>query len=392
VTDFFGGDALVNLRERLGPGLMPLLVAFAVCALVVPLMIWLSRRTGLIAEPGGRHPHSKPTPLLGGVAMYLGFAAALVIFLPNYRDTLGVLVVSGIATVLLIADDRWHVRPAIKLAFQLIIALVAIIVFGFKITSFTLPGEHLVTLGVLAAPITLFWLLGMQNTVNFLDGVDGLAAGVVFIVAVTLMLAAAGLRQVAFVQFAAALAGTCAGFLIFNFHPARIFMGDSGAHFLGAALGVISVVGVAKVAVAFALVVPVLALALPIVDTAWAILRRRREGTSVARPDAPAPPAPGVRAGPTPDLLRLLCRERSAGCHRAHALRPRADPRGGPRHVRGAGLDGRGGPPPEDRVEGARALPARPAALTRFQLEFGRACRPPRIHQQGLTWPESGCI
>jgi UDP-GlcNAc:undecaprenyl-phosphate GlcNAc-1-phosphate transferase len=285
VTDFFGGDALVNLRERLGPGLMPLLVAFAVCALVVPLMIWLSRRTGLIAEPGGRHPHSKPTPLLGGVAMYLGFAAALVIFLPNYRDTLGVLVVSGIATVLLIADDRWRVRPAIKLAFQLIIALVAIIVFGFKITSFTLPGEHLVTLGVLAAPITLFWLLGMQNTVNFLDGVDGLAAGVVFIVAVTLMLAAAGLRQVAFVQFAAALAGTCAGFLIFNFHPARIFMGDSGAHFLGAALGVISVVGVAKVAVAFALVVPVLALALPIVDTAWAILRRRREGTSVARPD-----------------------------------------------------------------------------------------------------------
>ncbi|HEY1161965.1 MAG TPA: MraY family glycosyltransferase [Candidatus Dormibacteraeota bacterium] len=285
MTDFFGGDALINLRERLGPALMPLLVAFVVCALAVPLMIWLSRRTGMIAEPGGRHEHSKPTPLLGGIAMYLGFAVALVIVLPHYKDTLGVLVVSGLAAVLLLADDRWHVGAAVKLGLQLVVALVAIVIFGFKIAYFGLPGEQLVQLGWLAIPITLFWLMGMQNTVNLLDGVDGLAAGVVFIVAVTLVLAAAGLRQVAYVQLAAALAGTCAGFLIFNFHPARIFMGDSGAHFLGAALALVSIVGVAKVAVAFALVVPVLALALPIADTAWAIMRRRREGTSVARPD-----------------------------------------------------------------------------------------------------------
>ena len=239
----------------------------------------------MMANPGGRHLHLKPTPLLGGVALYAGFAAALLVFLPRYKDTLGVLVVSGLAAVLLLADDRWHVRAPIKLGLQLVVALLAVFVFGFKIASFGLPGAQLVPLGLLAVPVTLFWLLGMQNTVNLLDGVDGLAAGVVFIVAVTLMLAAAGLRQVAYVQLAAALAGTCAGFLLFNFHPARIFMGDSGAHFLGAALGLVSIVGVAKVAVAFALVVPVLALALPIGDTAWAIVRRRREGSSVARPD-----------------------------------------------------------------------------------------------------------
>ena len=285
MTDFFGGDAIANLSVRLGPGLLPMLVAFGVCALVVPLMIVISRRTGMMAQPGGRHLHLKPTPLLGGIALYAGFAAALLIFLPRYKDTIGVLVVSGLAAVLLLADDRWHVRAAIKLGLQLVGALVAVFVFGFKIASFGLPGAQLVPLGLLAIPITIFWLLGMQNTVNLLDGVDGLAAGVVFIVAVTLMLAAAGLRQVAYVQLAAALAGTCAGFLLFNFHPARIFMGDSGAHFLGAALALISIVGVARVAVAFALVVPVLALALPIVDTAWAILRRRREGASVARPD-----------------------------------------------------------------------------------------------------------
>lgn len=285
MTDFFGGDALVNLRHHLLPGLWPLLVAFAICALAVPLMIGISRSTGLIAHPGERHTHMKPTPLLGGVALYLGFAGAVLIFLPHYKDTAGLLIVSGLAAVLLIADDRWHVRATIKLGFQVLVALVAVLVFGFKITYVGLPGGHVLQLGLLIVPISLFWLLGMQNTVNFLDGVDGLAAGVVFIVAVTLMLAAAGLGQIPAVQLAGALAGTCAGFLIFNFQPARIFMGDSGAHFLGAALGVISIVGVAKVAVAFALAVPVLALALPIGDTAWAILRRRRDRTSVARPD-----------------------------------------------------------------------------------------------------------
>jgi UDP-GlcNAc:undecaprenyl-phosphate GlcNAc-1-phosphate transferase len=285
MTDFFGGDALSNLRLHLLPAVWPVLVAFAVCALAVPVMILVSRATGMMALPGGRHPHMKATPLLGGVALYLGFAAAVLIFLPNYKDTVGVLVVSGLAAILLIADDRWQVRASIKLGLQLLIAVVAIVAYGFKITSFGLPGNNVIEVGYLTIPITILWFLGMQNTVNFLDGVDGLAAGVVLIVAVTLMLAAAGLRQLPAVELAGALAGTCAGFLLFNFHPARIFMGDSGAHFLGAALAVIAILGVAKVAVAFALVVPILALAVPIGDTAWAIVRRRLAGASVARPD-----------------------------------------------------------------------------------------------------------
>jgi UDP-GlcNAc:undecaprenyl-phosphate GlcNAc-1-phosphate transferase len=285
LNDFFGGSALVNLKDHLLPGLWPLLVAFAVCAIVVPLMIRLSRRSGIMAEPGGRHAHPNATPLLGGLAMYAGFAAAVLIFMPHYPGTPGVLVVSGLAAVLLIVDDRRPVSPLIKLGFQVLLALVAVVVFSFKITFVGLPGGHVAQLGLFAIPISLFWLLGMQNTVNFLDGVDGLAAGVVFIVAVTLMLAAGGLKQIEIVRLGGALAGACAGFLLFNWHPARIFMGDSGAHFLGIALGVISILGVAKVAVAFALAFPVLALAVPIADTAWAIVRRGRQGSSVARPD-----------------------------------------------------------------------------------------------------------
>ena len=286
MNDFFGGGALQSLREHLLPGLWPMLVAFAVCAAAVPVAIWLSRRFGLIAEPGGRHAHANPTPLLGGLAMYAGFAAGVLLFLPRYGATPGVLIVSGLAMAFLLIDDFRPVSAPAKLGFQLALSALAVLVFGIQIGYIGLPGHHVVQFGVLVAvPVSIFWLMGMQNTVNLLDGVDGLAAGVVFIVAVVLMLAAGELKQIEVVRLSGALAGACAGFLIFNFHPARIFMGDSGAHFLGMAVGVISIVGVAKVAVAFALAVPVIALALPIGDTAWAILRRRRERTSVAKAD-----------------------------------------------------------------------------------------------------------
>ncbi|MFI5282799.1 MAG: glycosyltransferase family 4 protein [Candidatus Dormibacterales bacterium] len=285
MTDLTNSLAFESVRDHLLPGLWPFLVAFAVCAVATPIAIRLSRRIGLIAEPGGRHAHPTPTPLLGGLAMYVGFVVAVLIVLPSYGELPGVLLVSGLATVLLMIDDRRPVSPAVKFAMQLGLACLAVLVFGIKITFLGLPGGHLVDLGLLVVPTSVFWLLGMQNTVNLLDGVDGLAAGVVLIVAIILMLAAAQLAQIEIVKLSAALAGTCAGFLLFNFHPARIFMGDSGAHFLGVALGMISILGVAKVAVGFALAAPVLALALPIADTGWAILRRRRGKAPVARPD-----------------------------------------------------------------------------------------------------------
>ncbi len=290
--DFFSITFLETLRDKVLPGLWPLLVALAVCAALVPVAILVSRRTGIVAVPGGRHAHATPTPLLGGLAMFVGFAIAVLIFVPSSTTRTGVLVVSGLAAVLLIADDRWSVSPGLKFAFQLLVALVAVAGFGFVVTFFGLPAfgghTHLVQLGWFAIPVSLLWLLGMQNTVNFLDGVDGLAAGVVAIVALTLLITAAGTQASQSpdaVKLSGALAGACAGFLLFNFHPAKIFMGDSGSHFLGVAIGVISILSVAKVNVAFALAVPALALALPIADTGWAIIRRRRGHMSVARPD-----------------------------------------------------------------------------------------------------------
>src|SRR5260370_1306325 len=193
---------LETLRYKVLPGVWTLLVALGVCGLLVPLAIRVSRRTGIVAVPGGRHAHSTPTPLLGGLAMFVGFAVAVLIFVPSTTTRTGVLVVSGLAALLLIADDRWSVSPGIKFAFQLLVALVAVVGFGFVIRYFGLPGSGgygsttVVDLGWFAVPVSLFWLLGMQNTVNFLDGVGGRGAGVVFIVALHLLIAAGGHAQI----------------------------------------------------------------------------------------------------------------------------------------------------------------------------------------------------
>ena len=285
MSDFFSGAALANLTEHLLPGVWPFLLALLGCIVLTPPAIWLSRRYTVVAQPGGRHAHASPTPVLGGLAMWGGFALATIVFLSRDIQTLGVVLVSGLAMGLLIVDDKRGMSPLVKLGVQVGLAVIAVVVFGNEIKFFSLPGGHIVQLGLLVAPVSIFWLVGMQNTVNFLDGADGLAAGVIAIVALILMLAAGQLKQLEVVQLSGALAGCCAGFLLYNFPPAHIFMGDSGAHFLGIALGMISILGVAKVAVAFALAAPVLALAVPIADTGWAILRRRRLGTSLAAPD-----------------------------------------------------------------------------------------------------------
>jgi UDP-GlcNAc:undecaprenyl-phosphate/decaprenyl-phosphate GlcNAc-1-phosphate transferase len=285
---FFSRAFLVHLASSLIPAFGPFLLAGASAIVLTPLAMRLARRLGLVAAPGGRHIHLQPTPMLGGWALYLAFAGAVAWYL-GVKDwrIVGILTLCGFTTLLFAYDDRFQMPPWLKLAIEVGIGLLAVFAFGLNITFFSLPGNHTIQLGILSYPLTLLWLLGMQNTINLLDGVDGLAAGVVAIVAG--ILAAAAISKGVdenVVILSAALAGACLGFLIFNFHPAKIFMGDSGSHFLGLALALLSIIGVAKVAVGFALAVPVIALAVPIADTAWAIVRRRRAGLSISHADS----------------------------------------------------------------------------------------------------------
>ncbi len=277
------------------PALPPFLLASIVTIAIVPITIVLARHLGAVAEPDAeRHLHSQPTPRLGGLALFVGFTVALIVFGGPVTSRWQVVAVTGAITLAMLVDDMldlpWNAKLAIELGAGALTAAL-----GITINFFAVPGAHgpsLVDLGWLAAPITAVFVLGMQVSINLLDGSDGVAAGVVAIVATVLMLAAVnriqgpGDVQTGVVVMSGALMGCCAGFLVFNLPPARVFMGDTGSHFLGVALAVISVLGVAKIAVALALFVPLIALGLPIGDTAFAIVRRRRAGRSAAEPDA----------------------------------------------------------------------------------------------------------
>jgi len=263
---------------------VPFLAALVCTAIVVLPVRWLAFRLGAVANPGDRFIHQHPTARLGGLAMYLGFGLAAALF-STEPTTLGLLLSAAIITTLMVFDDIGGVRPLFKLGFQIAASLLAIVGFGISIRFIGLPGGVITLAPLVSVVLTLLWFVSLQNTINFLDGVDGLAAGVVAIVAATLLLAAINRNETGIVILAGALIGACIGFLFFNWHPARIFMGDSGSNFLGFTLAALSVLSVAKGTVVLALIVPVAALAIPILDTGWAIVRRRRRGRSIATPD-----------------------------------------------------------------------------------------------------------
>lgn len=287
-TNFFSDPTFWSTfsPSRFGPAVAPFAAALVFTTIVVLPARWLAFRLGAVAEPGERRIHRRPTARLGGLALYLGFGISAALFSTN-PSTLGLLLSAATITTLMVFDDLHEVRPLFKLVFQIGASLLAIVVFGIHINSVYLPGGHAIILALaLSIPLTLLWFVGLQNTINFIDGVDGLAAGVVAIVAATILLAAINRNQTDIVILSGALIGACAGFLFFNWHPARVFMGDSGSNFLGFTLAALSVLSVAKGAVVFALIVPILALAIPIFDTGWAIFRRRLRGQSIATPDA----------------------------------------------------------------------------------------------------------
>jgi UDP-GlcNAc:undecaprenyl-phosphate/decaprenyl-phosphate GlcNAc-1-phosphate transferase len=279
------------------PALPPFLLASVVCMVAVPLSMWLARRVGRGAvdhpERDDRRIHTRPTPRLGGVAMFLGFAVAIAAFGGSVGTRWQIVAICGAITVAMAVDDilglPWYAKLGIEVS-----AGVLAYAAGAAITFIALPGGHdasVLNLSLMALPVTVVWFVGLQTSINLLDGVDGVAAGVVTIVAGVLLLAAINRlgptenAQNDVIVLSGALMGCCVGFLIFNFHPARTFMGDSGSHFLGVALGMITILGVAKLAVALSLLVPLVALGLPIGDTAFAIVRRRRAGRGIAFAD-----------------------------------------------------------------------------------------------------------
>ena len=252
--------------------------------MVTPSVQRLAVRWGAVDKPEARKVHKGIIPRLGGLAIYAGFIAAVLASVHMTWELLGILV-GGTAILLLgVVDDVYQISAKTKLLGQIAAASV-LLLFDIRIDWLTNPFGSMIYLDMWASPITLIWVVSLTNTLNLIDGLDGLAAGVSVIAAVTIFLMAVELNFWLVAVLTAALAGSALGFLYFNFSPAKIFMGDTGSMFLGYMLAAVSLVGTVKSAATIALIVPMVALGLPILDTACAIIRRFNNGQPIFKPD-----------------------------------------------------------------------------------------------------------
>ncbi len=256
--------------------------AFALTYWLTPQMMRLADKTGLVKVPGGRHAHTKVTPLLGGLSLFAGIYVAGLAFAPSlaFALTLPLALLAGLV------DDYCKCKktdlPALpKLVLQFLPATL-MVAFGYTIGHISNPfGPGMLVLPWwLDIPLTMAWLVGMTNAVNFLDGMDGLVAGTTAVAAFTLLIMALMQGAPATAVWVVAVLGSCVAFLRYNFSPAVIFMGDAGSNFLGFLLAAVAVTGYFKAATLAGLAAPLLVLFIPMFNVVYVIIRRMRKGKS----------------------------------------------------------------------------------------------------------------
>jgi UDP-GlcNAc:undecaprenyl-phosphate GlcNAc-1-phosphate transferase len=274
--------------------------AAVTAALITPRIRRIAQEAGFIDQVDDRRMHPEPKPRAGGLAIYLGFAFALFVAIglalklsptlfhraDDIHDVLGLLFGGTMIMMVGLWDDAIGTRARDKFIAQIVVAGVSMS-YGFIISGFELPFWHVyvnvpIWLGV---PLTVLWYLGMMNAINFLDGLDGLLTGVTAISGIFLFAIAVGHGHIVPALALAALVGGALGFLPYNFNPSKIILGDTGSLFIGYVFATVSIIVTAKVAITVSLLVPLIALAVPVVDTALAIWRRLRAGKSIASAD-----------------------------------------------------------------------------------------------------------
>lgn len=268
----------------LGPGFLSFAVAFVVAIVLTPIMIRIAAHRQWFDRPGHRKIHTSPIPRLGGVALFLAHWAGWGVFayffgerIPyeSVRPFYALFAASTLVWVLGIYDDFKATNARHKVFVQLIAAIIVVGGgLGIRIVRNPISGHDVFTPEWLTWVLTVGWLVVVTNSVNLIDGLDGLASGVCFIMAMTLYFVSKDLGSPHLPYFALSLAGSCLGFLIFNFSPARIFLGDSGSLFLGFILASLSIIGTTKRSAAIVLYGPPVILGLPVLDTLFAVFRR----------------------------------------------------------------------------------------------------------------------
>ena len=269
--------------------MLALLVALVVSFMMTPIVKTFAYKVGAIDVPkDNRRMHKTPIPRLGGLAIFIGFMVSILLFAHITSEMKSILLGAVIIVVLGIVDDIMALPAMLKFVVQIGAALIPA-TNGVQILAFSNPNifsENLYwVLGGLSVPFTVLWIVGLTNAVNLIDGLDGLANGVSAISATTMLVIAlmASEAQVAIVM--AALVGASVGFMPYNLNPAKMFMGDTGATFLGYILATMSIQGLFKYYAVISFVVPFMILGLPIFDTAFAFIRRIAHGQSPMHAD-----------------------------------------------------------------------------------------------------------
>ena len=278
------------------PGLadwIKMLLAFAVSLLaayvMTPPVKRFAEKVGAIDVPkDNRRVHDHPIPRMGGLAIFIGFVLSLIFFVPMSTKVTGLLVGSVIIAVMGGVDDIVSLNPWVKLAGQIVAALVAIrcgLVFDVISNPNIFAEETYIEIGWLSIPLTMLWIVGCTNAVNLIDGLDGLAVGVSAISSLTMLIVSLFVSEPVVSIILAALTGACLGFMPYNLNPAKIFMGDVGSQLLGFVLSTASIMGLFKLHAIITFFVPLLALALPLADTIFAFFRRILHGQSPFKAD-----------------------------------------------------------------------------------------------------------
>jgi len=249
------------------------LVAAAVAGLLTPVIANVARRVGAVDRPRERGLSARETPMLGGLAILAGVLAAGALFLPGDDQTRAILAAAALITVIGAVDDAIDLPPVVKLLGQTGAALI-VVLSDVTVNSITLPFLGHIDFGDAGGVLTVIGLVGVMNIVNFSDGIDGLAAGVCTISAAAFAIIAFDLQRDAAGVLAGLTAGAALGFLFWNFHPASVFMGDSGSNLLGLLLGCIAVQGTLKTNALIALVGPLVILAVPFLDGGFVVAKR----------------------------------------------------------------------------------------------------------------------
>ena len=272
-------------------------LAFITTFVITPYTIKLARRLGAVDTPKDARRINKVTmPRLGGLAIIAGFIVSIIYLLiilsventinlledNNHMKLLGFLIGGLIISVVCFIDDLKDLPPVVKLITQIIAAIV-VVSFGLKIENINIPFLYKIGLpNAFSIILTIGWIVGITNAINLIDGLDGLSSGVALISCVSmLVIFALNGSPIIAILLITALAGALSGFLPFNFNPAKTFMGDAGSNFLGYCLSVISIFGIAKTYTLVVIVAPLIVLALPVVDTIVAIIRRIIKGKSI---------------------------------------------------------------------------------------------------------------